>query len=327
MKNLFKKSLLSTSILLLVSSVATASTYEANAKLSEAESKEILQELTEDMAAEGIKVTFSKTPKMRYDATLNANLKELEKAANEFEATVNQTDISAHDSNFDSNKTPLTQKEQKKILTDVLNDLAFDGLNIDFGTQPPKIEHLTVADVQAEEAENKAKYQASLQQVATSMLNSGNVANAVKVYEKHAHAFDTDVTKQALTMVQDELASMGYKASFYGTAKVTIDELAEQENNSKPLIATDKQDIIADMQAQLAETGIITDLSKSKPRIERLPQPELAGDFDEKEFTELEKNYMSELNQMAKKVLNSGSLNKAVDIIANYEQADEDIAM
>lgn len=320
MKNLFKKTLLSTSILsiaLLASSVTVANDKMATEQLSAAETKEVLHELTEDMAAKGIKVAFQNTPKMTYDVSLNADLDELARAAERVDINATGSDDTAWQT-----LAPLTQQAQRQILANVLKDLSADGMHVDFGNQPPKIEHLTVDNDDAQT--DDAQYKATLKDIATEMLNSGSAANAAKVYEELTYPLNGDVTQQALDMVQDELASQGYKATFSGKPMVTIDQSVWQQDDTKPLTANDKRALIADMQSQLAEAGIIADLSKYQPRIERLPLPEVAVEFDEKAFAELEASYDAELNQMAQQVMKSGSLDKAADIIAAFEQAGDE---
>lgn len=322
MKNLFKKSLLSTSILsiaLLATGVATAGNYKAGEQLSAAETKEVLHELTEDMAAEGIKVSFANTPKMSYDATLSADIAELERAAE----GIDSNSLSNESAELEA-LAPLSKQAQGEVLATVLKDLADSGVTVNFGSQTPTIAHLNATDFDTKA--EAAQYRATLKNIATDMLNSGSAANAAKVYEQANHGSDA---QYAMDAIQDELASMGYKATFTGTPTVSIDQSAWQQDVTKPLTANDKRDLVADMEAQLADTGIIADLSKAKPSIERLPLPEVAADFDEKEFAALDAQFDAELTQMAQQVMNSGSLDKAADIIEAFENAghDADLAM
>lgn len=322
MKNLFKKSLLSTSILsiaLLATGVATAGNYKAGAQLSAAETKEVLHELTEDMAAEGIKVSFANTPKMSYDASLSEDIAELERAAK----GIDSNSLSNNSAELEA-LAPLSKQAQGEVLATVLKDLANSGVTVNFGSQTPTIAHLNSNDFDTKA--EAAQYRETLKNIATDMLNSGSAANAAKVYEQANHGTDA---QYAMDAIQDELASMGYKATFTGAPMVSVDQSVWEQNLNKPLTANDKQDIVQDMEAQLADTGIIADLSKAKPSIERLPLPEVAADFDEKEFAALDAQFDAELTQMAQQVMNSGSLDKAADIIEAFENAghDADLAM
>lgn len=304
---------LSLLVLMGASSTTMANNHQQVQQLTSVEVKEVIQDITEELADSGIALTFPNgLPSMRYDTAF----------------------LGIDDSNVST--SALTQAEQQNIIAKLQSELAKDGVSIDFGSHFPEVQHLGV-DLDEDQAEiQNAAYHKSLVSIAKEMRASSSTAQAAKIYEMRAGNFFVSIdegtgtkvlseteTKFVMEMLQDELAMQGYQANFNGhLPTVSVDFSKWLHADNTPLTADDKQEMIADLQDWLAEDGIIADFSQHQPSIKRIPQGAsdmIDAELSDKEIAQLETSYKAELNKMAEQVLHSSSVDKAVDIIAAFE--------
>lgn len=280
--------------------------------LSHADAKEVLDMLSEDMESKGYKLTFS----------------------NPLPTVVFNPGIALHDDG-----KPLSRKAKKRIIQRLQQSLAHEGYVIDFANQLPSIERLpldathdTAIDTSNDAAE-QAQYKAALKPLAQKILASGNVNQAVQFIQSYeqdvenelvdagklnkAQVLDATETKQMLADISDDMAHSGYKITFANPLpKITFDPSQSVYDASKPLTAKLKRKLLDDMQQSLEMDGIRVNFSKNAPMIERISLADAAYDKAEEK---------AELKMLAQAVLSSGSVDNAIDILANYGDDFDDI--
>lgn len=286
--------------------------------LSHADTKEMLDMLAEDMEAKGYKLTFSKPlPKVVFNP-----------------------EMALHDED-----KPLSRQAQKRIVRRLQQTLANEGFVIDFANQLPRIERLPFdakcdtaieTDIETDtmnDAAEQALYKEELKPLAQKMLASGNVNQAIQLMQSYeqeaanelagagnlnkAEVLNAAETKQMLADITDEMADVGYKITFAkALPKITFNPSQSIYDASKPLTAKLKRQLLDDMQQSLAMDGITVRFSNNPPQIERVPLAD--ADYDAAEVA-------AERKSLAQAVLASGNVDKAVDILAHYTDAFDDI--
>lgn len=280
--------------------------------LSQADAKEVLDMLSEDMESKGYKLTFSKP----------------------LPTVVFNPEIALHD----DGKT-LSLKAQKRIIQRLQQSLANEGFVIDFANQLPSIERLPLDvahDIEIDtinDAAEQAQYKVALKPLAQKILASGNVNQAVQLiqlYEQDveneladighfnkAEVLDAAETKQMLADITDDMAHLGYKITFANPLpKITFNPSQSAYDASKPLTAKFKRKLLDDMQQSLEMDGMLVNFSKNPPMIERVPFANTIYDKAEAE---------ADLKILAQAVLSSGNVDNAIDILANYGDDFDDI--
>lgn len=127
--------------------------------LDAAETKQMLADITDDMAHVGYKITFANPlPKITFNPSQSA---------------------------YDASK-PLTAKLKRNLLDDMQQSLEMDGILVNFSKNPPMIERVPLVDV----SYNKAEAAAEVKMLAQAVLSSGNVDKAIDILANYGDDFD-----------------------------------------------------------------------------------------------------------------------------------------
>lgn len=302
-------------------SVAFAHGHQSSV-LSKQDTQEVIEELADEMAASGYKVSFSTLPTLSYDESQDIELENIFKK-------------------LDAGQT-LNNNDKQLLIKDMQTMLAMDGIFID-KPENLRLQPMSTQALEKLEQSYEAEYYANLKNLAKQMRDAGSVAKAEQILTKFYNEFedfddivanDTQLdtskvevlnkqqTKELFDDLSYELAAMGYKLTYTDMPTVTIKPLTYNLNmdafemgDSTPLNAKQKSQLTDDMKQLLAIGGISADFNHSAPEIEAMSFNDI-----ESKMAEDEAMFKAALNKLTKDVLNSRSVNEAVDLLAEFEE-------